>query len=602
MDASLGRDRAFQGRLIQRASPANLFPAAATRGSAGGAMQSPLWFAPRRRELPAALGHSLGRVPRLLLCFGLGMLGVLAAEGCRKNKGSDRRGSPSPEEAGRSGGGGEPGVASAGENGGGGGGRAGAGDSGAAGDPEHAGGSRADGGAGGVRAVGGVAGAVHPASIECGDAIRDPLSEACDDGSSADEDDSCSNECTLREAWVLPSSVAAGEPRWLGSGPHPVAATEAQIAMSYAVDGPDGRPSVWVAVRDGAGALPQGSDPGQSLHEVSLEAEPAPSADPIVVALPDDRFAVVWADLSLGDLDVVLQVLHPELPIVPPPLPVNEPGIGAQHQPDAVWTGEEFVIAWTDDLDLMVRRFSGGATPLGEEEVLAATGAIESSPTLAAVSSGWAAAWRAGEGGLETIQVRLGAKEWSVGPHLPGAAEDRPALTELDADHLLLVFTEGTAPDDGPASVGRLRHVLLDVKQDGPFEVHEHGTLAHSEDVALSQRRPALASGSGQLYLTYETQVDPSNPLARESFLQRLAWVPSEPGALEVVEEIRLSRNAESSTQRNPGVGVSSLWPTGAVVTVWEEHSLGLDTRPATDLAFWVGPIAPAAGSSGGDE
>src|SRR6185436_10541655 len=74
-----------------------------------------------------------------------------------------------------------------------------------------AGGSGAAGGGGGAGATGGSGGSQaassgsggRPTSLFCGDAIRDPVTEECDDGN-LDDADSCTTACLVRDLPAVP--------------------------------------------------------------------------------------------------------------------------------------------------------------------------------------------------------------------------------------------------------------------------------------------------------------------------------------------------------------------------------------------------------------
>src|SRR5450432_3593901 len=125
----------------------------------------------------------------------------------------------------------------------------------------------------------------------------------------------------------------------------------------------------------------------------------------------------------------------------------------SQRAPDAIFDGNELVVAWVDDSDpetapdLRYRIFDQDLQPKTEDLTLSATGAVEGDVALAALNGAWASVWRSDTADGETIEVQSGTTHWSVGPFLPGGVEDRPALAFVDATHLVVAFTEGTDPD-----------------------------------------------------------------------------------------------------------------------------------------------------------
>src|SRR5262249_5037253 len=119
------------------------------------------------------------------------------------------------------------------------------------------------------------------------------------------------------------------------------------------------------------------------------------------------------------------------------------------------------------------------------EFTLAATVATEDDVALAPFGASWAAAWRATDtSGLETLHVHQGpvsptAKEWTVGPYLPGPANVRPALAELDGTLILVTFLEARDVEACPPTFS-LRGAVLDVA--GPDVVTDFEIVPTSAD------------------------------------------------------------------------------------------------------------------------
>jgi hypothetical protein len=334
---------------------------------------------------------------------------------------------------------------------------------------------------------------------------------------------------------------------------------------------------------------------------VSQQAAPAVDANPAAAELPDSRFAVLWTDQGLGTLDVVVQVVSPQRAIVSPPRVVNQNTVGVQRDPDAIWIDNELVVAWTNGLDVAYRSLSGGATPLSAEQPLAATAEIESNVSLARFGNGWAAAWRAGIDGMERIRVRAGTFAWAVGPQLPGPEGDRPALVELDSNHLLLVFTDGTAPAGGPASVGRLRGAILATGSPGNAEAFELSPLVepYASDDSLAQRRPALARVGTRWFLGWQTQSPLGDALGQELWLAEMHWS----GALTRLAEMPLAFGANRiGDQQSPVLAATPLFPAGALISVWEDASGELENRPVPDVLMSFRPVPFVSGTTGENE
>jgi hypothetical protein len=252
-----------------------------------------------------------------------------------------------------------------------------------------------------------------------------------------------------------------------------------------------------------------------------------------------------------------------------------------------LWTGDRLIVAWTDLLDLKWRAFDQSLSPLNDEQKLATSGAIESSVALARVRNGWGAAFRAGDRGLETIEVRAEGVAWSTPPELPGPTGDRPTLVELDSEHLLVLFTIGT-----DQNVGRLRAALLSFSAPGPVTsaVFARELEPYAADATLTMRRPSAVRAGDDVYVAWEGESENSDPLADEVFLARVRRDPQ--GASQLSEELlfRLPHDsARTGPQRNARVATSPLFPGGALITTWEDESrnppragaeLMLDFRP----------------------
>jgi hypothetical protein len=239
-------------------------------------------------------------------------------------------------------------------------------------------------------------------------------------------------------------------------------------------------------------------------------------ADPAVAALPGDAFAMAWTDLN-GDgdeLGIQLRRLEPNATAQRPAIVANESTAFSQSEPDVVFDGKELVVAWMDSTDpktapdLRYRLFSTDLEPLTGDLTLASTTAVEGAVALAASNGSWAAAWRSGAAGLETIEVQSGPVHWSVGPFLPGLAGDRPDLVFLDATHLALAFTQGTDPDGtGTASVSRLHGAILDTAAPGatPSFALSPAQVPYAGAPAIGQSQPALALFPDHLQVSWRS-------------------------------------------------------------------------------------------------
>jgi hypothetical protein len=250
-----------------------------------------------------------------------------------------------------------------------------------------------------------------------------------------------------------------------------------------------------------------------------------------------------------------------------------------QFDPDVAWTGSEVVVAWIDEsspaskLDVRYRTFSAALAPLGDEAVLAGTSDAESDVVLAPFASSWAAAWRVATDAGELVRVAAGAKAWSVGPFLPGPAAMKPALVDLDATHLLVVFTQGVdVGSAGTANGTKLSAAVLDVATPGtvvPFD------LAVTSASVLGGERPSAARAGTSVFVGWEVPAQGEASAAAHVWLKELRWAAA---ALDTSRaETRVERGAPTKgDQQRAVVTASGLVPSGGVVIGWEDLGLNL--------------------------
>jgi hypothetical protein len=328
----------------------------------------------------------------------------------------------------------------------------------------------------------------------CGDGVRDFSTEECDPGNPAGNL-LCTSSCKVDDFLVVapvvlpPSAPPTLRPnRSLGKGRHPIASGGTTFGVAFSQEAPSPA-SVRLQVISSAGQRSANVDLGEGVALLQ--------SNPVVAALPAGLFAVAWNDFGKdGDeLGVALRLVDKNSPILPDLQHANTTVKFSQHDPDIVWTEkQELVVAWVDGSnaqtgpDVRYRIFNGALGPCTEELTLADLVDTEGDVALAPLGTNWAAAWRAGKDGLETIRIRADVSpagapsacnrqpkdppptivDWSVGPFLPGPADDKPALAELDATHLLLVYTEGTDPaGTSVANVPALRAAVLDTAHPG---------------------------------------------------------------------------------------------------------------------------------------
>jgi len=428
-------------------------------------------------------------------------------------------------------------------------------------------------------------------STRCGDGIRDPVTEECDDGPGTEED-SCTASCRIHNIFVRPVEQPGGlrvRSRALGYGRHPVAAGKTASLVAF-VQNEGSTSSLFGALFDHQGRR-------MSLIELGRGASTSQQANAVVAALPNGAFAVAWNDLGAGSLDVGLRrVSTTSSPVLESVRYANVTRPGAQQDPDLLWTGTELAAAWTDAQVIVVRRFGADLTALGAEQRISLQGEISGSITLASVGTSWAAAWRAIDAATseEIVRIHSGSTDWNIGPFSPGASLERPALVELDADHLLVVFTQGTDPlATGTASVTRLRGAILSKAAPGLVQSVPLDPLVEpfASTPALSLMSPALARVGSRLFLGWSSEGMIGDPRGREIWVQELVFNSSGATLTRRSEEPVQVDALRAGDQLVPAFASSPLIPQGALVTVWEEHNPATRHETLPDVFFGLRPV-----------
>ena len=427
-----------------------------------------------------------------------------------------------------------------------------------------------------------------PESTYCGDAIRGPADEECDDGPGT-APDACSEDCHLTDAPVAPVPRVDGERRGrsLDQGRHPIASTFVGTLVAY-TEFDDSNQSL-------RGALFGIKGQPLSMFEVGAGAFPSEYADPSIAAIEPNRFVVAWNDLDQGSLDVAMRVVEAGSSAVTGNVVLaNATTAGAQQDPDLVWTGSELVAAWTSELAIVARRFDAKLVPIEGEEQLSPSGESSGSVALGRFGTGWAAAWRAtSDEGQELIRVHAGSVDWSVGPFVPGAPGERPALVELDASNLLVVFSEGTDPfQTGTPALTRLRGAILNVAAPGSTESFalQASNQGFSASEFVSQSRPTLTAVGTKLFLGWETGALTADPLSAEVWVQGLSF--DSVAGLTYGAELPIPETAgREGAQRAPAFAASPLLPDGALAIAWEQHAESWPYGARPDVVFALRPL-----------
>jgi hypothetical protein len=371
------------------------------------------------------------------------------------------------------------------------------------------------------------------------------------------------------------AGALSNSPRTLGAGRHPVAASDSTFGVVYLE--PDSNPLTLSLATFGAKGAATGI-----VAPFSGQTTVVDDSNPVVAGLPCGQYAVAWAAFG-NELNVAVQIIDPASPPTAAPTIANTQTGFSQFDPDILWTGSQLVVAWVDDSDpatapdLRFRTFDGSLNPTSAQETLAATADSEADVALAPFAGSWAAAWRDdgvadGAVGLETIQVQAGTTAWTVGPaFLPAPVPAKPALAQLDATHLLLVYTVGADfPDSGVATDSVIEAVVLDTEAPGP--VARGGRVpALTTTELLDKSTPAAVNVQGSAYVAWGTAAALGDPDGAELWLKAVGWNGS---MLDLTQaEIPLPRwpQARLGDQEQPALAVSTLPPAGALVTAWND-------------------------------
>lgn len=421
-----------------------------------------------------------------------------------------------------------------------------------------------------------------PVSQICGDQIRDPLTEACDDGAA---NQVCTPFCKLTTQRV------SGGFR-LGTGRHAATGGEQGFALIGRL--PPTPPGTKAEL-----AVHQFDAVGRATRQVVVAEDPARSGSTAAVAmLPGGGAAVVWNAINPdGDhLDVVLRGVSSDG--VPSPLKgaasLNQ---YAQYGADAIWAGSELVVAWADDSqaatapDLRFRRFDKDLNPLGGQTPLAASESAEGQVSLTSFGQGWAAAWRAAlPDATEEVQVSFsGGSPIGLGANLPAAASESPAMLPLGEHHLLVVFAAFGPAEMSPfAHTQYLRFAVLEVGA-APGVVAS-GAVPTPD--ASGVQDPQLVGIDDRIVLTWRSFGSTGRPWAQ------LLRFDEQHNALEFSDP--LEHKPENEPIPSGGlfprfaVGTSPLLSgSGAFFTAWQEAAPAQSAQPEVFVRVepWPPPV-----------
>jgi len=257
----------------------------------------------------------------------------------------------------------------------------------------------------------------------------------------------------------------------------------------------------------------------------------------------------------------------------------------SQFDPDIVIAGNQVVIAWVDTSnaatqpDLRFRTLDITTLTPSAEQTLAATADSEADVALAAFAGSWAAAWRDGANGLETIRVHTPSTDWTVGPAFwPAPAGVRPALAQLDSTHLVVTYAVGLDPtDSGVPNGSKIQVAVLGTGAPGSVTGSDVPAVVASA-MGLAQGAPNVVATGGGVLLVWWTEGALGDPNGEELWQKGLGWgnATLSLGA----SEIPLPRQMQHRVgdQRSPALTTSALPPGGAVVSAWDDRGVAFGT------------------------
>lgn len=477
-----------------------------------------------------------------------------------------------------------------------------------------------------------------PESFVCGDGVRDTLDEECDSGRTGGGD-VCTLTCrVITQQLRVTQGQADNIERELGGGRHTIGASPSGFSIAYveyaeedeasgSESEPTTRAQLGISFFDVMG--------NRLLSRAVDGANASALSAPVVAATLDDAYAVAWTDyLGDGDeLGIGLTTFTPTGTPAPPgatsfPPPAqgsvqfaNQESAFSQHSPDVAWLGDQLLLAWIDESYLtpqvVARYFTAAGLPNGDEFPLSTSDNIQSRVSLTRFGAGWAAAWlESSLNGAAAITVATsGDANWQVNLAAPGGEADVPALIAIDAQHLLLAYTEGTDPDDsGLFAVPRLRVAILSLNQQGSVigSSINHVVEPFLSAERVSQWHPDLLTVEEQVYVAWTTSGLPGDATGDEVWLKQLTYDASTmatwslSGSLSGLFKLTLEEQpiprvfgTRTGDQSTPALGVvlSPYLQGGAIAAAWNDvgvaqaepvPSTGPTPRP--DVAFTLIP------------
>jgi hypothetical protein len=388
------------------------------------------------------------------------------------------------------------------------------------------------------------------------------------------------------------SAILSGVTRTLAAGRHPIAANDSSLAAAF-LDTSAQPLALSMATFTGKG------DATGTAIPLNVQSTVTEAANPVVAGLPCNRFAAAWSDYG-GDgdsLGVAMRLVDPTTPPSGAPVFANTTAAFSQYDPDVVWTGTQLVVAWVDDSnaqtapDVRVRTFDENLRPTSGEQTLAATSDSEADVALAAFAGSWAAAWRDDANGVETIRVHAGSADWTVGTFLPGPVDDKPALAQLDATHLLVAYSVGVdSTGSGVASGSKIQVAVLDTGIAGVQGVDL--VAAAPEAQGLDQAQPNLAVVQGSVFAAWRTAASPGDANGEDVWLKPIPWNGITLDLTAAERPLPHWPQARAGDQRLPAMVAGTLPPGGGLFLAWDDLGKGIASGEGNgDVVVELAPV-----------
>ena len=388
----------------------------------------------------------------------------------------------------------------------------------------------------------------------CGDGLRDPLTEECDDGLDGDAGQSraCTSACTVVDRLIEADPEAIE--RRLGQGRHPTAGGTYGHAVALL------QTASMEAGSDTSIAILTFSAVGQWLGSTTI-ADVLLESDPVLATLPNGDYVLAYTSLDADDDELGIMLCRIPNAGGPPECTGSVTGTTAfsQRAPDLLWNGAELVLGWEDESTIprqvCTRPFDVNLQPLDAKDCRGVMGAWQSTITLGTSAT----AWRGDDGQASVFAVELAGGTWispSVG--LP-PADEAPAIADIAVDNSLFVYGDES---------GVLHAVVLDGAATSVFSTALN-------DATSPRSTASLAVTDDGIYLAWrEPSADPDpdagwDPAYEELWLQRLGWdgVTLDTSA----EPMPLPRTPWDQTgdQRKPSLAAVPYSSGGAVLAAW---------------------------------